>query len=124
MEFMILFVLFLVAVGFALVVSVHRSQIISQAHVDMESDKILRTVTDRINTAYLEGDGFSMGVTVPENIVGMEYAINISSNVVVLGLDGSTYVRYLLTDNVTGLFVKGENHILNRNGEIIITEAP
>jgi len=124
MEFMILFVLFLVAVGFALVVSVHRSQAISQAQVDMESDKTLRNVADRINTAYLEGDGFSMDVTIPERILRMEYTINISSNEVVLRLDGGTHVRYLLTDNVTGEIVKGTNRILNQNGEIIITEAP
>ena len=124
MEFMILFILFLVAVGVALVVSVHRSQAISQAQLDLESDKTLRGVADRINTAYLEGDGFSMDVTVPERILRLNYTIDISSNEVILRVDGGTYVRYLLTDNITGEVVKGTNRILNQNGEIIIMEAP
>ncbi len=123
MEFMILFMLFLVAVGFALVVSVHRSHAISQAQVDLESNKILRQVADKINIAYLEGDGFSMNVTMPERILRLDYTIDISSNEVILRVDGSTYVRYILTDNVTGEVVKGTNRILNQNGEIIIMEA-
>jgi hypothetical protein len=123
MEFMILFVLFLVAVSVAMVVSVQRSQIISQAQIDLESNKVLREVADRINIAYLEGDGFSINVTLPERILRLDYTINISSNEVILRLDGSTYVRYLLTNNVTGDAVKGTNRILNRHGEILITEA-
>ena len=123
MEFMILFVLFLVAVTVALAVSVQRSQIISQAQIDLESNKILREVGDRINIAYLEGDGFSINATLPERILRLDYTISISSNEVILRLDGKTYVKYLLTNNVTGDFVKGTNRITNRNGEIIITEV-
>ena len=123
MEFMILFVLFLVAVSVAMVVSVQRSQIISQAQIDLESNRVLREVADRINIAYLEGDGFSINVTLPEQILRLGYTINISSNEVILRVDGSTYVRYLLTNNVTGDVVIGTNRILNRNGEILITEA-
>jgi uncharacterized protein (UPF0333 family) len=123
MEFMILFVLFLVAVGFALVVSVHRSYVISQAQVDLESNKILREVADKINIVYLEGDGFSMNATMPERILRLNYTIDINSNEVIIRVNGNTYVRYILTDNVTGDVVKGTNRILNRNGEIVITEA-
>ena len=123
MEFMILFMLFLLAVSVAMVVSVQRSQIISQAQVDLESNRVLREVDDRINIAYIEGDGFSINVTLPEQILRLGYTINISSNEVILRVDGSTYVRYLLTNNVTGDVVKGTNRILNRQGEILITEA-
>ena len=105
MEFMILFILFLVAVAFALVVSIHRSHQISQAQLDLESKKVLSGVADRINTAYLEGDGFSIAVTLPERILRMNYTINISNNEVILKVDGNGYIRYLLTDNVKVLSV-------------------
>jgi hypothetical protein len=121
MEFMILFVLFLVAVGFALAVSVQRSQAISNAQIDLESQDILRSVADRINIAYLEGDGFSMGVTLPDRILRLDYTLDVHSNEVILRINGRTYIRYILTNNVTGAFVKGRNRILNQGGGIRIT---
>ena len=123
MEFMILFILFLLAVSIAMVVAVNRSQAISQAQIDLESNKVLREVADKINIAYMEGDGFSMDVTLPESILRINYTIDIHSNEVIMTVYGSTYIRYLLTNNVTGVPVKGTNTITNRNGEIMITEA-
>lgn len=123
MEFIILFVLFLVAVGFAIMVSVNRSHVISQAQIDLESNRVLADVANRINIAYLEGDGFSMNFTIPERILRMDYTIDVSSNQVILRFEGSTYVKYILTNNVTGDILKGTNRILNSNEAIIIMEA-
>ncbi len=120
MEFMILFILFLVAIATALTVSINRSHTISQAQIDLESRGVLNAAADRINTAYLEGDGFSINITLPERIMRMDYTIDVSSNEVILRLDGKTYIAYLLTNNVTGSFAKGTNTITNSNGEIII----
>ncbi len=124
MEFMIIFMLFLVATGVAMAASVNRSHAISQAQMDMESHNLLRRVSGGINTACLEGDGFSMDVTVPERMLRLDYTIDINSNEAILRVAGNTYVQYLLTNNVTGDIAKGTNRILNSNGEIVITEAP
>ena len=123
MEFMILFILFLVALGGALMVSINRSQTISQAQIDITATRILDDAADRINTAYIEGDGFSMNLTIPQKIIRKDYLINVSSNEVIIRLEGKTYVRTLLTNNVTGEFIKGKNRVMNYNGQIRITEA-
>ncbi len=122
-EFMILFILFLVAVIVAMMVSMNRSHTISEAQISLESNRVLSDVADRINIAYLEGDGFSMNVTMPERILRMNYTVEISSNEAILRMEGSTFIKHLLTNNVTGNPVKGTNTIRNNNGEIIITEA-
>jgi uncharacterized protein (UPF0333 family) len=122
LEFMLLFILFLVAITTALMVSINRSHSISQAQIDLSSNRVLSDAADRINTAFLEGDGFSIKVTLPEKIMRMDYTIEVKSNEVLLRLDGKTYVTYLLTNNVTGSFVKGTNAVTNQKGEILITE--
>ncbi len=124
MEFMLLFILFLVAITTALMVSINRSHSISQARLDLSADNVLSSISNRINTAYLEGDGFSIKVTLPERILRMDYTVEVSSNEVILRMEGKAYIDYILTNNVTGSFVTGTNIITNRNSEIIITEEP
>ena len=119
-EFMILIILFLVAISVAMIVSIHRSYTISQSQVDLSSTTILNSAANRINTAFLEGDGYSIKITLPENILRMDYTIEVNSNELIMRLDGRAYVASLLTDNVTGSFTKGVNTITNRNGEILI----
>jgi len=122
-EFMLLFILFLVAVAAAMAVSMNRSHAVAQAQVDLASNKILGSAADKINTAFLEGHGFSTNITLPERILRIDYTITLNSNEVILRVDDNTYIRNLLTPNVSGSFVKGTNRILNRDGEIIVSEA-
>ena len=118
---MILFILFLVAITFAMVVSINRSHVISNAQQDLEVNRVLGSMTSKINIAYLEGDGFSMNVTLPDRILREDYTVEVSSNEVVVRFLTRTYVEYILTTNVTGTFSKGTNTIANRNGTIEIT---
>jgi hypothetical protein len=53
----------------------------------------------------------------------MDYTMEVSSNEMILRIDGNAYVDYLLTNNVTGSFAKGTNTITNVKGEIMITEG-
>lgn len=124
MEFMLLFILFLVAITTALMVSINRSHSISQAQLDLTANGVLSSISDRINTAYLEGDGFSIRVTLPERILRMDYTVDVSSNEVILRMEGKAYIDYILTNNVTGSFATGTNVITNRNSEIMITGEP
>ena len=122
MEFMILFILFLVAITVALAVAVHRTNAVSQAQLDLSAKMVLDSARDKINTAFLEGDGFSTRVTMPERILRLGYTLDVNSNEVILRMGGKTYISYLLTTNVTGSFSKGVNLVTNRDGEIIIME--
>jgi len=123
MEFMLLFILFLVALATALAVSMNRSHAISQAQIDLASGNVIRSAADKINTAFLEGHGFSTNITLPERIIRMEYTIDLNSNEVILRVGDNTYIRKLLTPDVSGSFVKGTNRIMNINGSIVVSEA-
>ncbi len=121
-EFMILFIIFMIAISTALAVSINRTQTVSRAQVDVTAGRILDEAAGRVNTAFLEGDGFSMKVSLPEKILGKDYTLEVESNEAILRLGGKTYVSYLLTSNVTGDFVKGTNLVRNSHGRIIIKE--
>jgi len=120
-EFLILFVLFLVAIIFAMTVSINRSHVISNAQQDLEVNMVLGSMASKINIAYLEGDGFSMNVTLPERILREEYTVEVASNEVIIRIGTKAYVEYILTTNVTGTFSKGTNTIENSNGVIEIS---
>lgn len=121
MEFMILFILFMVAIVIAMVVSVNRTQFVADAQISLEANRVLGDVADTINIAYLEGDGFSMNVTLPQRILRMDYTVDISSNEAILRLPSGTFIKSLLTNNVSGDPILGTNTIANRHGQIVIT---
>ena len=120
MEFMALFILFLVAITFAMYVSIQRSAVIADAQISLESNKVLTSMTNKINTVYIEGDGFSMNVTLPERIFKINYTVSINSNEVILRIDGSSFIEQVITNNITGSFEKGTSRVTNNNNEIIV----
>jgi uncharacterized protein (UPF0333 family) len=123
MEFLVLFIIFLIAVSIALVSSINRSKAIMQAQIDLETERAISNLADKINTAYIEGDGFYMNLTLPARIYRINYTIVVNANQVILNLDNTSYVKQLLTDNITGQPAKGINTVYNIGGEIFIEEA-
>jgi hypothetical protein len=123
MEFIVIFIIFLVALTIALGVSVSRSGEIARAQRDMEAFRVAGILANRINTVHLEGSGFSMNCTLPDKVFGMNYSISVYSNQVVLVVGGNTHIKTLLTSNVSGSPVKGINIITNIDGGIVISEA-
>ena len=121
MEFMILFTLFLIILAVSLVISWQNITTITQSRLELETTKIIEDVSNRLNTAFLEGDGFFINVTIPEKILEWNYSISIYSNHLLLDLRNTTYSRILLTKNITGSLGKGINQVENRKDEIIIT---
>ena len=120
LEFMALFVLFLVAITFAMYVSIQRSHVIGDAQMSLESNRVLTSMTNRINTVFIEGDGFSMNVTLPERIYKINYTVSINSNEVILRVSGNSFIEQVITNNITGSFEKGTSRITNRDGEIMV----
>ncbi len=120
MEFMALFILFLLAITFAMYVSIQRSHVIADAQMSLESNRVLTSMTNKINTVFLEGDGFSMNVTIPERIYRINYTVSIRSNEVILRVDGSSFIEQVITNNITGSFDKGTSRITNKDNEIIV----
>ncbi len=82
----------------------------------------LNSVSEKINTAWLEGEGFSSNVTMPMTIAGQPYEINITDNYLVVRLLGQEHMKVLITNNVTGNFTIGTlNRLTNRKSYIEIS---
>lgn len=120
-EFMILFMILMVAFSVALYMSVQRSQSLTDTEIGLESMKVLNDASNKINIAFLEGHGFLINLTLPGKIFNRNYSINIKSNYMVLEISNTTYFKSLLTDNITGNLSKGINLIKNKKGAILIS---
>ncbi len=122
-EFMAVFIVLMAAFGVMIYAALGNMTEISKTKKDLEAEKTLSMVSGNINTAVLEGDGFSVNLTLPEKILGLGYSFSLDSNYLVLNLSNSFYHRVLLTKNITGLPLPGKNLIYNNKGEIIILQV-
>ncbi len=120
-EFLMLFIVFMVALSAALYISMERSQSLVNTKIALESTKVLNDVANKINTAFLEGHGFFINLTIPIHLFGRDYSIAIYSNYIRLEVENTTYFKPMLTENITGSLVKGKNLVENRNGVIVIS---
>ncbi len=120
-EFMIIFGVFLIALTLIVIAAWNNIVNINKSTIDFEVYRILNLVSNRINTAYLEGHGFSIGLVVPEQIGVYNYTLEIEENTLWLTVNENPFSRRLLTSNITGSLEGGTNTIENVNGEILIS---
>lgn len=121
MEFMIIFGIFLAA---TIVISIAVWNNIAdeeKTYVDFEASRIIDLAAGRINTAYIEGNGFSINLVVPEKLGLYNYTLQLDGNMIWLHTLNVTYSRKLLTPDITGTLAAGENKISNVDGAIVIT---
>jgi len=123
MEFVMIFVILLLALSLGAWMSLQKSAEISRAKLALESGMILDDVAGKINTALLEGSGFRVKAFLPDKISGIDYSIAVRANTVVISFSsGIDYFKKFLTQNITGSFVRGVNIIENLGGTIRITQ--
>jgi hypothetical protein len=120
-EFMIIFGAFLVAITLVVLAIWNNTVNINRSAVDFEANRILNLVSNRINTAYLEGDGFSINLVVPGKIGQQNYTLEVEDKMLWLTVNEISYQTRLLTQNITGSIEKGTNRVENVNGEIVIS---
>ena len=73
---------------------------------------------DEINLAAEASEGYFRSFSMPENILGNDYEINVTDGRVYLKM-GDFGVSYKAA-NVTGTLIKGVNIIKKQNGEVLI----
>lgn len=81
---------------------------------------VIERIRMAINTAVIEGDGFSSEFTVPTTINGAQYNLTISGNNVYVEWSGNSYNGRVITRNITGAVAKGVNRISNVGGVIVL----
>ena len=116
-EFMIIAILLLGTISTISVMSIIKSREIEIFNVRLEAENVLTNTANRINTVYLEGEGFIINVTLPQSIRGFNYSVSTNSNFLVITVLTESFSRNLIT-NVTGNLAKGSNMLKNVNGEV------
>jgi len=120
-EFIIIIIIFLSALTVISVVSIVRTRDIQVSNLNRESFSLLDTIASSLNTVYLEGNGFMTNITIPDNILGSPYTLNITLNFLTMDIQNSSFSRTLLTDNITGILIPGTVMLENIFGEVIIS---
>ncbi len=120
-EFMVLFTIFLAAVIIVLFMVWNNVLSINTATNDIEFRKVLDKIGGKIDTVYLEGDGFQTNVIIPYSVSGMSYPVDFNDGLLWITVQNRTYTRRLLTNNVSGIFKKGMNTLNNVNGVVMIS---
>lgn len=104
---------------FSVLMVSHRSDI--EAHNSfLEIKKVAKEASSIINIACLEGDGYSIKLSVPYYVNNRDYNLTIQNGSVQVEQEGSVYEAPLFTEDITGSFKKGDNIIRNINGVIRI----
>jgi uncharacterized protein (UPF0333 family) len=120
-EFIIIFMILMLALTVATYMSAERSYSITKTEIGLETLKVINDISNKVNMAFLEGHGFMINLTLPEEIFGRDYIVGIYSNYISLEVDNTTYFKSLITENITGSLEKGPNLIENKNGVIVIS---
>ena len=121
LEFIIIFGMFLIALVLVSLAAWNNVMNINKSTIDFEAARILNLAGNRMNTAYLEGDGFSIGLVIPEKIGNFNYTLDIEGNTLWLAINEFSYSKRLLTSDVTGNLSKGTNSIKNLGGGLVIS---
>ncbi len=117
-EFIILFgvaLLFFVVI----IATIQESQ--SQKNKEKErliAQNVALDIQDEINLAAESSDGYERNFTTPENIIGLDYTINVSQGYIFLTL-GDYVVDYNVVQ-VVGQIQKGNNLIKKENGTVYL----
>lgn len=120
-EFLVLFIILMIALTSATFMTVEKSRDLTDIKIALEVTKLLNDASNKINMAFLEGTGFMINLTLPEQIFSLNYTIYIQSNYMSVEIQNITHFKSLLTDNITGTLKKGVNFVQNKNGVVVIS---
>lgn len=88
---------------------------------DIKANRIVTTVEREINMAVRFGDGYSRNFTLPEDIDGQDYNLNIHDDLRLLEIKWADErkTRQILVNDSQGNLTPGENRIKNSDGKIV-----
>jgi len=119
-EFIVIVTLLLTMLTIISITSIVKTREIEISTVMQETENLLELVGNSINTVYLEGNGFSTNVTLPDRIVNANYTVTIDSGFLVITAQGNSFSKILLTDNIFGQLSNGTFTITNLEGMVVI----
>ena len=120
-EFMLLFIFFMGIMAVMMVYVLQNVEETSSSTAGLEAQETLSFLKSRIDTAFLEGDGFSANFTLPQQIMNQNYSVGIDAGFVLIEINNMTYSTPIITKDITGTPRKGGNLLKNVNGTLVIS---
>ncbi len=119
---MVLGIIMLIFMVVMLIIYEKNSEII-ETKTFLDAKRVTTSIVTNINTISVQGDGYYLYFTIPEKLQGYHnYTGSIRGNSVELTWDMLPYSwsQSPITANVNGSIIKGENKLINCNGDIKI----
>lgn len=120
-EFIVIFMIFLVGILIAAMVSFQKVNEVHQQHVLQETESLLGIITSTLDTVELEGDGFVTVLVLPDQLQGLPYIVTVGSHFVVINVDNQDFTKTTLVNSINGTLQSGENTLRNREGTIDVS---
>ena len=121
---------FMILIIFTLIVFTSYNTIINNNSADVVEAKrnylsisIAEKIAYEINIAMTSGPGYMKRFYIPYDIYGYDYNITFSRNSAFVDWAGNSHAAYLITNNISGDFIKGYNYIENRGGSLYMNPA-
>lgn len=121
LEFMIVFMVLLAAMGVFLGFNFQKSREFFFLNEDLNADALLQKIKIKLDSVFLEGNGFVTSLYLPADVSGANYSVIVSKNFVTIISTSSAHTKPLLTSNVTGTLRAGKNTLTNVLGGIVIS---
>lgn len=120
-EFIIVFTI-LIAVLIAVTYNSHlTANDINSVAAEGALTDALDSMKFEIDTVYLGGDGFSSNITIPDEINGKNYTVNITNGFIIVNISGDIKNTQLMTNNISGTLKKGVNVVKNVGDSLVIS---
>ena len=118
-EYMFIFAIFMAAMIIGTSFAWSKSLEVENYRMRLEVDGLLIRVSNKIDTVWLEGEGFRSNITIPATVANYEFTLNATSNYLLLTVMDQDFTKPILTTNVTGNFSLGGLNTLTNKGEYI-----
>ena len=119
-EFLMIMMFLIGALSVAGGASFIKTQEIQVFTQQQQAEDLAQEVGGKINMVHLEGDGFTINVSLPSSLSGAPYNISVTKNFLLVTVQNISYPATLLTKNVSGQFIQGANTLKNDHGEVKI----
>lgn len=85
-----------------------------------EAESVLNRIKSSLDSAYIQGDGFSCGLEMPYQIYGYDYSVEISGGFAAVRCGDISLSRKLLPVDIAGSISPGNNTITNTGDSLVI----
>lgn len=118
LEFMAMLIFVMLVFTTFYTVFADRQMEVRQQQESLMAEQITNDVVFEIQMALVQGDGYARTFTVPEELLGNEYSMDVVNKTLILSWDDRNMYQDAIVDTVTGEFAPGENRIENVEGDI------